>query len=250
MITAKKKAQAIARIKNGESSAEIEAARLGTHKRTVFRWMEAQKVIEKATGAATSSDATPHGETPQEPKNEALEAARKAAGETSDIEEPAPIGTGEIRDAREDMARFCLDTLGQLKMAAGGALVTFRYSPPLDVGSRKVQDLLALGPATTLAVRANCEKIYPVLVKLMSGPFMVWGALAMDGIFMLMGLHRLALEGGWKDPAKAKEAERPAAPEPVLKPVVPPPTADALRPTAAPPPPGTQLEAPVLREAS
>jgi hypothetical protein len=63
-----------------------------------------------------------------------------------------------------------------------------------------------------VAIRSNADKLYPTLVKVMSGPGVIYAALALDTLLMLVGLEALAKAAGWKTPAKgdAPAGMRPA----------------------------------------
>ncbi len=213
---------AIARIVSGESNAATEAQNLGVHKRTVEVWVAATRTASSAASPEPENTApqntVPLGKTPDGASNQALDDALEAAGEKREGGGAASIGAADVAEARIDMAKQCLDILGQLKMAVGGTLVTFRYTPPLSLADKGVQEALEIGPMANAAVRANAEKLYPVLTKLMSGPGVIWGALALDGLLMLVGLDKLAKSAGWKDAPRRAEGA-PAAP---VAPVPPP----------------------------
>lgn len=196
------RAQAVAKIRAGVSTAAAEAMRLNTHKRTVEKWVVAAEEVEKAVEKTAPQSTIPPEEGPEKPENPALDAALAAAGEESDGEKPAAPGAAAVAEARLDMAAYCLDAIAQFKQAVGGILVTARYTPPLDLAAKDVQKLLAVGPVAQLAVRANAEKLYPMLVKVTQGPGMIYAALAIDTVLMLVGLEALAKQSGWKGASK------------------------------------------------
>jgi hypothetical protein len=209
-VSDRKRQNAVAKILAGESNAATEAQRLNVSKRSVERWVEAARaagpVADPVVPDAVSSSVVPPEEGASDRPNQALEDALKAAGESPDKPATAPPGAAAVADARLDMAAYCLDAIAQFKQAVGGVLVTFRYTPPLDLAAADVQKVLAVGPMAQLAVRSNAEKLYPTLVKVMSGPGVIYAALAMDALLMIVGLEALAKRSGWKAPAKGDPA--------------------------------------------
>lgn len=216
MKNKKKRAEAVALILAGESNASTQSQRLNVDKRTVERWVAAAR---KAAGAppvaattAVPQNAPPPQETPSDAPNPAVEAARAGAGLGPDPAAPPVPTAADVAAGVEDGIKFCLDTVGNLKQAVGGMLVTFRYSPPLSLTDKEVQELLALTPLTTAAIRANWQTLYPQLLKWMNGPFQVFGALALEAVLLFIGLSSKAEARGWKPPEK-KEDDRQAREE-------------------------------------
>lgn len=207
-VPEKKRRQAVARILNGQSSPKDEAIRLGKDERTVERWVSLARGAVDAAKGAPSVSATSPSPVPLEAakgSNPALDAARAAAaGATTGTSSVTPTPM-EAATAREDMAKFCLDQVGQLKGAVGSAIVTFKYSPPLDLSDPEVQKVLALSPTGELAIRANAERLYPMLVKMMSGPYQIFAALALEAVMMFVGLRSLAGKQGWQPAPKKSE---------------------------------------------
>ncbi len=243
MVDPKKKRLAVARILNEGSSVETEAQRLNVTARQVRRWVEATKEIlpKPPKGPESSPEKSPSQEvlppqTGHENKpNPALQEALKAAGETSGPVKNAPPTSGEMVDAREDAAKFCLDTIGNVKNSIGSTMVSFRYSPPLRVRDEDVQEVITLSPMDEGLIRANAAELYPILLKWMKGPYQIIGGLAWSAVLMMIGLDGLAKKKGWVD------AEKPPAPaRPVFVPPVTPVAPAATAPAWEPPKEGVQ----------
>lgn len=253
MISRKKRMHAVARILAEESTAKAEASRLGTHERTVERWVAAARKVQGAAPAvadhAVSEDASPLPESPDpapqgtpEGQNPALKAALNAGGEGSGAggagAAPQIIGKVEQLEARADLAAYCIEQVNQIKLAVGSTLVGFRYSPPLSIFDPKVIETLQLGPMGKAAIQANAATLYPILTKAFEGKYLLFAALAWDTVLSMVALHGLAVKEGWKAPEKKKEA-------PDLEKY-----AEQLRPKAAPaaeqapgaPPPAPKTE--------
>jgi len=202
------KRNAIARIISGQSTPKDEAQRLGVDERTVERWVSTARGAIDAANGATSDGASPPGTVPsggEKGPNPALDAARAAASGGAGASSAAPIGPTDIAVAREDMAKTCIEQISTLKQAVGGMLVTFRYSPPLDLADAEVQRALSISPICEAAIRANAEKLYPMLVKMMSGPYQIFAALALEGLMLMMGLKTLAVKKGWEPPKEKSD---------------------------------------------
>jgi hypothetical protein len=204
---------ALIRILHGESDLATEAAALNVSKRTLQRhlaaWKEANPSSEPSPDDVSPSDIPP-GNDAQDKPNEALDAALKAAGEGgggSQDDRPTPADVGQ---ARADMSQFCIEAIGQIKSAIGSGIVMVRYAPPLSLDMKPVQDALKLSPLAEAAIRTNAERLYPVLVRMMSGPFQLTGALVVESLLLIVGLNGLAVQKGWKAPEKKKRDEEKA----------------------------------------
>lgn len=202
--------KALDRIEAGASSPADEARRLGKSQRTIERRLAARKAAVGRNDV--SVPVVPPGTTPVSsptaavPKvNAALDAALSAAGEATKGPSAVVPTSADLVAAQVDQYQFCVETIGMLKMAVGGALVQFKYTPPLSGADPDVQKLLALSQATATAIRVNVPKLYPTLTKVMAGAGVVYGIIAMEVVGMLVGLHGLAGQRGWK---KAQEPEK------------------------------------------
>lgn len=202
----KARAQAVARIRSGDSTPTLEAQRLSTHKRTVEKWVAAVDELEKAEEKAVPQSTVPSGERPESTRNEALDEALKAAGESPEGPKPGVPTAEDVQTAKLDIQGECLKMIGDMKQGVGSILVQFRYDPPLKITDRRVQEKLQLGPLASGAIRANAAALYPMLTGMLSGRFQLFAALGLEALLLLVGLEKLAKEDGWQ--AAAKDAPK------------------------------------------
>lgn len=254
---------AVARIIDGQASSETEAQKLGISKRQVERMVAAtRKAIDDGARSAadgTSPKVTSPKATPPERSNPALDAAKKGAGLDGGAADKGPAAI-DPRQAVADMAKYCVETVGMVKVAVFSTLVTMKYSPPLEMMSQDVQKVLGLGPVADAAIRANAPTLYPILVRLMSGPLQLAGGLIIDGLMTVFSLHSMAVGNGWKPKEKPAgqaggsahaDIERARAAAPPKPPVTMPTvgeqaTEETLKPGSPDPKPGTQFSAPTI----
>jgi len=209
----------VARILAKETTPEAEAQRFGISARTIYRWVEDAKAaagqgpesVSKTTDTnvsqETSGNVTPPGKTPSDSPNDAEKRALEAAGETSGpVNAPAaaPIA---VDQARVDMENYCIEAYGGFKSAVGATLVQWNYSPPLEVDSPEVLKLLKVGAVASTAIRTNAPKLYPILVKAMSGWVPLIVAIGADSLGMMLGLGGLARSKGWEPPEKEDKGD-------------------------------------------
>ena len=217
----KKRRNAVARVLAAENKGEqiaAEAKRAGVHPRTIERWLEGNKealaAAPSAGQAAVPSNATPPSEGGNTGENPALKAALDAAAEGapgSDCPNKVPVTQNDIAAARVDAQQFCLDTVGNITQAIGSVIVTSRYSPPLRLSDKAVQDLLKLSALEDGVIRANVDTLYPILLKWMAGPYQLAGGLIFGQLLRYIGLDNLAKVSGWKEKAPAAATAPPPA---------------------------------------
>lgn len=249
---------AVQRIIDGNSNAATEAQRLNLSKRNVERMVAAtRKVMEdagKTTSGTTSPTVQPSGATSQKGSNPSLEAAKRGAGLDGGATSAAGAAAAG-QAAVVDMQQQCVDQVGMMWTGGFSALVSMKYSPPLDLMSQEMQKAVALPPLAETVIRTNAPTLYPFLSKLMSGPYQLVAGLAIAACTAWMGIHAAAVRAGWAPKAKApapsdafaeiaKAREKPVA-KPELRPAEKA-TQEVLRPGALDPKPGTQLEAPTI----
>lgn len=197
-ISDEKRRKAVAAIMANTSTYETEAQLLGVSARQLKRWVAAARAGEEKPEEEKPEivGPAPAKGTGAKEKNPALDAALEAAGEKKNTGAPTEQ---EKRQAVIDQETYCINALNELKSAIGGTLVSCKYDPPLSLGDPDVERLLKLGGLASMAVRANAQKLYPILVKLLTGPYQIFGALALDGLLMVAGLHSLAKRRGWEE---------------------------------------------------
>jgi transposase-like protein len=198
-----KRRKALALLETG-TDVRIVAQRYGVSVRTLERWKAAASV---ANGDVAENDVPPlevSDDSPEDKPNKALDDALKAAGEAPKDNKPTE---SDVAAAVVDKQKFCVDTINNIRLAAGTQAVKWIYSPPLNPTAPEVLALCRMDGFTEMAVRNNADKLFDPLSNLATNPYVCYVALGLSTLGMFIGISKLAEARGW-EPKKKTEKPR------------------------------------------